>query len=184
MPDIAGLKLIVPTSVTATGSGSSASVSATGKVTFNTAATVSVNGCFSSSYDNYLVVIRHVGSGILGLNIRMRVGGADNSTANSYVGQQIYADSTTVAGVRNTTTFAQGFGHSDSTARGGCHWYFYGPHLTQPTAGRSVVVSGYSSAYIQDVAFTHNQSTSYDGFTVLTSTGTISGALTIYGLAN
>ena len=54
MAEIAGLTLITPSSV----AGSGVSVSASGKVTFTAATSVSVNGVFSATHDNYLVVVR------------------------------------------------------------------------------------------------------------------------------
>ena len=53
MAEIAGLTLITPSSVAGSG------VSLTGaKVVFTAATSVSVNGVFSATHDNYLVVVR------------------------------------------------------------------------------------------------------------------------------
>ncbi len=107
MPDIAGLKLIVPTSVAATGAGSSASVSATGKVTFTSAATISVNGVFSATYDNYLAVCRATlttGTSVLQA-VRLRASGTDD-TGNNITRQYLAAFSTSVTGARDTSTSA------------------------------------------------------------------------------
>ena len=135
MAEIAGLKLIVPTSV----AGSGVSVSATGKVTFTAATTVSVNGCFTSSYDNYLIVMRmKASSGNPNIQVRMRASGSD-ATGSNYTRQYLTADSTTVAGGRDTSqTYAtNGF---TSTGESGVHIYVYGSYLAQPTALRSVNV--------------------------------------------
>ena len=177
MPDIAGLKLIVPTSV----AGSGVSVSATGKVTFTSSATINVNGCFTSAYDNYLMVMRFTSGATTGVKLRMRASGTDNSTANSYVSQYLDASSTSVTGARFTQNITIDISASYATQSCGTHLYFYGPFLTQPTAMRSVNVNDSSSAYLYDIAATHNQSTAYDGFTL--TSGSITGALTIYGLA-
>ena len=48
MAEIAGLKLITPSSV----DGSGVSESASGKVKFTAATEISVNGVFGSTYDN------------------------------------------------------------------------------------------------------------------------------------
>lgn len=180
MAEIAGLKLIVPSSV----AGSGVSVSASGKVTFTAATTINVNGVFSATYDNYLVVMQHNASGTDFQAVRMRASGTDNTTASSYVSQRLDANSTTVAGARETESYARGPGLS-SAERSGYHLYFYGPNLAQPTAGRLVSVWGLSSGYIRDVAFTHNQSTAYDGFTLYPSAGSVTatGALCVYGLS-
>lgn len=184
MPDIAGLKLIVPTSVAATGAGSSATMSATGKVTFTSAATLSINGCFAADFDNYLVVMRHVASvTATGIKLRFRASGTDNSTASSYVSQSLDVDGTGVVGGRFTNNRTSDITASSTTQRDGTHFYFYGPYLSQPTAFRTVTALGKSGGYMSDSAGTHNQSVAYDGFTLIIDTA-ITGALTIYGLAN
>ena len=180
MPDIAGLKLIVPTSATATGAGSSATVSATGKLTFTSAATLSVNGVFTSSQDNYLFVMQLTVASDATLTYKLRASGTDTSSGYAY--QDIYASSTTVSsGGRDTAQAAARFGSFYTTARNGCHMYFYGPNLVQPTAARSITVSSASGAYIQDYASTQSGSTAFDGFTI--GGGTITGTMTIYGLS-
>lgn len=180
MAEIAGLKLIVPSSV----AGSGVSVSASGKVSFTAATTININGVFSSTYDNYLVVIRHSSSGNPAIDLRMRLSGTDDS-GNNYNWQRLIAENTTVAGARSTSQNVVKVGYSSSAARSGDHVYIYGPALAQPTATRNVNVRGLSSASIGDIAGTHSLSTAYDGFTLLGDAGTVdlTGALTIYGLS-
>jgi hypothetical protein len=179
MPDIAGLKLIVPTSV----AGSGVSVSASGKVTFTATTTVNVNGCFTSTYDNYLVVMRGSTDAGRTMRMRLRASGTD-ATGTNYTIQSLSADSTTVSGARTTSSDFALAVVLDSAAKGGSHFYFYGPNLAQPTAARSVTASNTSSARISDYAWTHSLSTAYDGFTFYSGgTEVVTGALTIYGLS-
>ena len=176
-----GMVLLTPTSITH--AGTSASVGANGQVTFTAVTSLSLNGVFDSTYDNYLVVIQHNASGTDFQSVRMRVSGTDNTTASSYVSQRLDASGTTVAAARETQSYARGPGLS-SAERSGYQLYFYGPNLTQPTAARLVSVWGLNSGYIRDVAFTHNQSTAYDGFTLYTNSGSVTatGALQVYGV--
>lgn len=180
MAEIAGLKLIVPSSVSA-GTGT-ATVSASGKVTFTAADNVSVNDCFNADYDNYLVVMWNVGSATNNsLNFRLRVSATDAS-GSDYVNQILSASSTTVSGVRGTTNRTNS--GTVSTLPSGLHLYWYGPYLVQPTAHRTVDAGATSSAIIRDVAGTHSLSTSYTGFTFFqTATQTLTGALCVYGLS-
>lgn len=177
MAEIAGLKLIVPSSV----AGSGVSVSASGKVTFTAATSVSVNGCFSSTYDNYLIVCQQAASTDANLLFRLRLAGTD-ATASNYVYQSLNALSTTVSGNRNTYGYTI-IGTQGSTLRNGQHFYVYGPALAQPTAMRAVIASSYQSASITDGASTHSLSTAYDGFTVSMASGNSTGSLCVYGLA-
>ncbi len=180
MAEIAGLQLIVPTSV----AGSGVSVSASGKVTFTSAAAVSVNGCFTSSYDNYLVVYRSTlatGSPVV-VGLRLRLSGTDASGSN-YVRQLISAQSTTVSASREITQSTTIIGSTASGTMAGEHIYFYGPNLAQPTAIRNVNAGNIASASIMDVASTHSLSTAYDGFTLYPLSSSLSGVLTVYGLS-
>jgi hypothetical protein len=176
------MMLIKPSSVDITGAGSSATINESGSVTFSACATLSLNGVFSSTYDNYVIDIRHKGSTLQALYARMRASATDNTTANSYVRQRIFATSTTVSGERATSNLAF-TGAASATQQDGLTLYVYGPYLAQPTAARSVTVYGEDSARIFDCAWTHNQSTSYDGFTLgMNVSGTFTGLIKVYGL--
>lgn len=179
MPDIAGLKLIVPTSV----AGSGVSVSASGKVTFTTAATITANGVFSSTYDNYLIVIRSTVSTDVNVGLRLVASGTP-ATGSDYARQGLFAADTSVTASRSTSQtigLFQDFGGSNTN---GAHLYLYGPALAQPTAYRGVGLRATSGAYIADYAGTHSLSTAYDGIYIAPHTGNMTGALTIYGLAD
>ncbi len=94
-----GLVPIVPTSV-AVGSGTG-TANANGQVTFTTASSVSLNGVFSATYKNYLVIFNEdTASTTSAIQFRMRLAGTDNSTASSYRTQYIRATTTTVSAAR------------------------------------------------------------------------------------
>lgn len=177
-----GMILMRPTSIVVAGVGATASIGVNGSVTFTSATSLSLNGVFTSAYDNYMISIRFTNAtGTTTLQYRLRASGTDNSTTNSYVTQELTADSTSVLGGRYTANLAY-FGTAYATQRSGLNMNVYGPFLTQPTASRSVTVGDYLSAYSYDAAHTHNQSTSYDGLTVLLSAGSITGLVSVYGL--
>jgi hypothetical protein len=176
-----GLVVMTPTSIASTGTGNSSSINADGSVDFASCATLSLNGVFTSSYDNYMVVMRSVASNNAETgNIRLRASGSDNSTASSYTRQYIAANGTSVTANRTSGSDAFIY-NSDDTQRSGLILYLFGPYLVQPTAGRTTPVSGFDNAYLLDAAFTHNQSTSYDGFSLYPATGSFSGLLTVFG---
>jgi hypothetical protein len=184
MSEIAGLKLITPSSVSAGGSAS-ASVSATGKVTFSSVSnvdTVTINDCFVG-YDNYLVVWRGtLASGNPALSVQLTASGTP-ATASNYTYQRLMAGASSVSGARASAGQFH-FGQVGGGKYNGAHIYFYGPSLSQPTAARSVTAWGTDDARIDDSAGTHSLSTSYDGFIFwLGSGGSGEGALTIYGLS-
>ena len=178
-----GLIVMQPTSIVVAGAGSSASINADGGVDFDAVTELSLNGVFTASHDNYLVVVRFTSSGATSVDMRLRAAGTDNSTASSYVAQYIQANGTTVSGARQTSNIRLDVLTPLATQRCGANMHFYGPYLAQPTAMRVVTVLDRSSAEIVDQAHTHNQSTAYDGFTIFrdTSPQTLTGNIVVFG---
>ena len=75
-----GLSLITPTSITATGGSGSILTNA---VSFTSASAISLNGCFSSTYENYRVMFQVSGtSANSNISFRMRSSGTDESGNN------------------------------------------------------------------------------------------------------
>lgn len=185
MPNKNGLHLITPTSTAKTGTGSTATINTNGSVTFSSCETLSLNGVFSADYDNYMIVMRGTPSASgYDIQLRLRSSGTDNSTASSYVGQYLYGNGTSVTGGRETSNQVR-INTWWTTQREGHIINLYGPFLTQPTAGRSITVNSYTGASIFDMAWTHNQSTSYDGISFyVTSTLSITGLVGVYGMRN
>ena len=183
MPLTNGLVVMTPTSIVSTGTGNSSSINSDGSVTFSSCATLSLNGVFTSSYDNYMIVVRFPDSTTnSAIQIRLRVGGVDNSTASSYVVQRLVASGTAVASARFTqATYEFGAAAGVSTRPSAYSIYCYGPFLTQPTAFRSVSIYGDGDSTISDWACTHNQSTSYDGITIYPGAGNVGGLVTVFG---
>lgn len=179
---INGLVVMTPTSIASTGTGNSSSIGANGKVTFSSCVTLSLNGVFTSTYDNYAVSIRFNASGGTTVQMRFRASGTD-ATGVNYTHQELQANNTTVSGSRTSdiSGWTPIFG-SNVTQRCGSTVYFFGPFLVQPTAFRAVSVNDFSSARIFEYAGTHSLSTAYDGFTLLPFGGpSITGAITVYG---
>lgn len=176
-----GIDIITPTSIAKTGASSVATINAGGSVTFSLCESLSLNGVFTSSYDNYMIAIRFKSSGSGNmLQFRMRASGTDNSTASSYVFQSLRGSSTTVSASRQS--FSSAYASTVETTEAGTAIYVFGPCLAQPTVARSITALSYNTAEIWDQAITHNQSTSYDGITLIPAAGNITGLLTVYGL--
>lgn len=174
-----GLISMKPTSIAY--SGTSASINADGGVDFSAVTSLSLNGVFTGDHENYLVVMRHIGSttGQIVIGMRLRSSGTD-ATASNYVGQSLYAASTIVAAGRETVSQFY-MANTDNTHQNGVHFHMYGPHLTQPTAVRSVQVESTSGAILNDYANTHSLSTSYDGFTLIPASGSFTGTIHVFG---
>ena len=176
-----GIVQVVPTSVAV--GGGSASVNAAGTITFSSVTTnLSINGCFTSTYTNYFCVLDFdAASGDSTLDARLRVGGTDNSTASSYRTFNFDARGTLVYTRGAANSFFATMCVGNSTATNGIHLHWYRPFLADTTAIRSEApVWSETSASSMEAGGTHNQNTSYDGFSLLPTTS-FSGTLRIYG---
>lgn len=180
--ELGGMVLLAPTSVDY--SGTSASIGTNGSVEFTTVTSLSLNGVFSATYDNYMVVCRGKSSTLIPYtNLRLRASGVDNATGGSYVRQELYVNDTNISGARATSESALMYALGENES--GISISVFGPFLSRPTACRLVATSVYyyrTYADISDVAFTHNQSTSYDGFTLFQSGSNFTGLVSVYGL--
>lgn len=179
-----GMVLIRPSSIAF--SGVTASITVNGSVSFSAVDSLSLNGVFTSAYDNYMIVVRANSSNdSTAIYYRLRTSGTDASGSN-YTNQQLFVTSTTVSAGRTAETFGR-IGAISSTTydRGGYGANIYGPCLAQPTALRSFTTTGYSSTHtrnIDDYGSTHSLSTSYDGVTLYPSQGNFTGLVSVYGL--
>ena len=178
---INGLVVMTPTSIASTGTGNSSSINADGSVDFASCETLSLNGVFTSSYENYMIVLRGTCSDNRNIWTRFRVSGTDAS-GTDYTQQYIYASSTSVSGSRGTFNFFSTSVAWGSTQSGNII-YIFGPKLAQPTVARSVDMSGDSINYarIYDVAVTHSLSTAYDGISFLPNGATMTGLVSVFG---
>lgn len=177
-----GLISMAPTSIAY--SGTSAGINADGGVDFSAVTSLSLNGVFTSAYDNYLIVASHYpASGSMNIQIRWRVAGTDNSTASSYTLQYMVASGSDPIYAGRSAEDKGYFSFTSSTgaARNGNHTHVYGPALAQPTVWRTVTVTSNNAAETSDLANTHNQSTAYDGFTIYPASSSITGTVHVFG---
>jgi len=171
-----GLEIVTPTSIANSDGSASA---AGGQVTFSAVSSVSVNNCFSSTYDNYLLNILTVGSVSNYLDFRLRVAGTDATGANYNYAQVINGTPTTSAGNTFTRISAQ-----ETTDSNAATAVIYRPFLAERTVGLS---DGYNPIQWNfSWAFAHTLTTSYDGFTLFAEggVGTITGNVRVYGYKN
>lgn len=148
---------------------------------FSAASTVSINGCFTTSYQGYLILVDATPSGAaVDLQLRLRVSGADNSTSN-YNNQAIAGNATSVTAARTaaTTQFRLGVAEVNRSA---FEMTLVGPNETSYTTGRSSGLRSSASALIYELTGHYfAATTAFDGFTVYPSSGTITGTCRAYG---
>jgi len=176
---VSGLVPIVPTSVTV-GSGSS-SIGSTGKVTLTTVGTsFSLNGVFSSSYENYKVVMQGVTALGSALTLRFRAAGTDRSGAN-YDWVALVADATGPRQARNTgqtsitTSLNVATNHTSEMV-------FYTPNVSGILTRVKGESLSWSTGNVNTIAYTglFNTAQVDDGFTFLTAAN-FTGTIQVYG---
>ena len=146
--------------------------------------TVSFNSVFTATYENYLIIMNLVGSGGGDLNLRVRASGTDLSTStyNTTKIEMAGAGFFTAAG--GNTSVLIGLIRTTKTD---LNLNFFAPQITGKntsiTSSGMYLTSGSNHGNVLGGGVVDN-TTSYDGFTVIPSTGTITGTIRIYGVQN
>jgi hypothetical protein len=178
-----GLVLVKPTSIA--NSGGSASASG-GAVTFTGVTSVSLNGVFTSDYENYRITIQNSASASSQFLMRMRVGGTDNTAANySWSGTFTSSLSATYSGENSNLGTSFAIGYSEPSLNGATILDVTGPYLTLNTSYFSNNIRmGTSQSSENKRSGALSVTTSYDGITILPGSGTITGTIRVYGYSN
>ena len=151
-------------------------------VTFSAVSSVSLPAStFTSTYENYRIIITGTGSAGGDLDLRLRASGSDNSTSNYYY----WGTNRTNAGATNAF---QGVGTNRAIASATGTVYGHGvldifnPQVASPTLITSTgsgINASTSSAIWVNSAF--GLTTQFDSATFLVASGTITGTLYAYG---
>jgi hypothetical protein len=146
---------------------------------FSAVSTVSVNSCFSATYENYRILVRLTHSASNDTLFRLRVSGTDNST-NNYIHQRLNVSGSSTFPNRATTTSGPVLEGANTNVWASIdmsnpftsevtQWYSYGVGAVTATLENKTL------------AGVHNVSSSFDGITIYPSAGTFSGTFSIYG---
>ena len=171
-----GLAIVTPTSIA--NSGGSASASG-GAVTFTGVSSVSLNGVFTNTYSNYLVVSKGTQSADAIISARVRASGTDLTTS-TYPYQSLTASgasSTASNGTNSSFWFAYGSANDWWTTA-----TIFSPQLAEKT-GISAY-GGMLGGYVLTSQAAVNNTSSYDGLTVFVGSGTLTGTIRVYGYKN
>jgi hypothetical protein len=145
--------------------------------TFSAVTSVIVNGCFSVTYDNYLIMIQGVSDRNSNLEARFRVSGTDATTNYAWRHFRV-ADSSSIE------TSAEGlsakFG-SVSTSHGfATSVNLFSPAKAERTNFYSTNWYG-ANTEVQVTAGVHKTATAYDGITIFPTNDTFTGTIRVYG---
>jgi hypothetical protein len=151
---------------------------------FTAVSSVTVDNVFSATYRNYKILISYTTSAVASIGFRVRTGGSSISTT-TYNLQRLTADSTSLSATRSSSqTSFTAFVTSANVAA--AEMTIYEPFIATPT-NFTVFTALNDSAYTApEMVFrsgNNSNSTSYDGFELFVSSGTMTGTYAVYGLA-
>jgi hypothetical protein len=150
------------------------------------ATTIAVNGCFTSDYTNYTIIVTPIGlSGSSDITIRLRAGGTP-SIVNYYLAN-IFADGASISAQAENNTANWRALNIGSTGTNGLNQFrfdLYGPAVAINTRYNYIGAgwSGTNVRYRSGMGF-HDQTVAYDGFDLTAST-TITATIAVYGYNN
>jgi hypothetical protein len=157
---------------------------------FSAVASQSINDVFSTTYTNYRIIVNQIPSAVSNLNLRLRVSGTDAS-GNNYKYAAIGYNSNNTAlnnysGSGADVSSFETIGQSQTTGTDMFSVFdILNPFETKPTfiSGKISKFDSTGIGILADFNYTgrHSLSTSYTGFTILTSTGTTTGSVSVYG---
>ena len=158
--------------------------------TFTTSSNINVNSCFSATYQNYIVqIIISDTSAASDAFMRLRASGTD-ATGSDYRWANVYNHSGASvpggAASASATSFNDYFLGYDSGGK-----VVMTATMFRPNQATSTFITSHQASnplntnfYNNIRAGVHTVTTAYDGFSLTTSSGTITGNLRVYGLAN
>jgi hypothetical protein len=152
---------------------------------FSAVSSVSVPAnTFSATYDNYIVRFNNMANSTNDwINIRMRASGSDDSAAN-YRKQKLESSGASTTSSRSTglTSWTE-VAYQNTSVPSVCIFEIQNPFLAEVTS--AVCSVGFQpDGNIISLYTTYglNTTTSYDSFTAIAASGTITGSISVYGI--
>jgi hypothetical protein len=152
---------------------------------FSAVASQSINDVFSATYDNYRVVMNISQSAAVGLAFRVRVAGADLTTA-TYKWSRYFNFSNDGAYASSIDNTASSIDVPGGMADRGFFVFDIGnpfnafnTHVQE----RASFINSSAHSYNFTVSGSVNNTTSYTGFTIFPGSGTFTGTISVYGVA-
>jgi hypothetical protein len=146
--------------------------------TLTTVSSVSFNNVFTSTYKNYRIMLSGDTGNPEDVNLRFRASGSD-STASNYNHQNMTANNTTISGAR-TTGANIGVLSVWSTNRNSVTCDVFNPQEALATSYNAITAQN-GGEIIRHYVGAFTATTQFDGFSLLKTTGTITGQIRIYG---
>lgn len=145
---------------------------------FSAVSSISLNNCFSATYEHYRCMLFCDNStGAQSLRWQMRASGVNAGT--NYAWSAVNIDGATIAGSSATAQSSGYLGYIDTNGTW-LAWDIYRPFVAARTQWFSTTGWNVTAPKIRLHAGTHDNAASYDGFTLLPTSGTITGTVRVY----
>ena len=155
--------------------------------TFSASSGVNVNSVFTSTYNNYKVIVNVTSTSTSNdFYLRLRASGSDNTNSTyQYTGVNTYSDIDTIYIQRgNSATSFDRSGNAASADDGATNmiYEFLNPQASIRTGLTYHCISSDGSRVIYDSGSgIFDNTTSFDGFSLIVDTGNITGKVYVYG---
>lgn len=173
--DTSMASMVTPTSVAGTGVSLSG-----GKVSFSASSSISVNGCFSSAYTNYKLIVNAKGGATSeAVRIRFRANGVDTSSA--YYTHAVYTTHTAGPSRNYNANEAQGYIGWSADISYNINVELHNPFQSDYTSWTSTSNGiGSNTATAGTLWGMQYTTTAFDGFNISPTSGTLTGSVRIY----
>jgi hypothetical protein len=138
------------------------------------------NDVFTSTFDNYKLLINCTTTASVAFLLRGRVAGSPVSTSD-YNTQLLIAEAGSLSGLRNTSQTSYRIGQMNTTGLNSTTIEILAPKLTSPTRFISNCSHSLSQASIEITAGNLNLTTNLDSIEFFGTSGNITGTAALYG---
>jgi hypothetical protein len=145
-------------------------------------ATVNIDSCFSSTYQNYIIYVNISGTAGADFNLRLRASGTTATTGYTY--QALQANGSSVTASRDTSSQVWTAGATRSSGRTFNSINIGNPFATAESSYFSMTQDPVSNAFIDLRSGNNTNATSYDGISLFVGSGNFTGSIRVYGVQN
>ena len=148
------------------------------------AASVTVNTCFTSTYDEYLLVVDVTGSTIAQLNLQMRNAGSTITAANYQWWRTGFDAGGTSQQTNTVGATAWLFGYANGTVPSVATINIYDPvnsRIHNHNAFTTSINGTDTAVAVMNTGFRYTSAQAFDSFVMSVSAGTMTGTVRVYG---
>lgn len=166
--------------------GASGFVVVKAETAFSAASSVTADNVFTSTYRNYRLIVNYTTSSTAGVRFRVRAGASSVSTS-TYNEQELTGIDASAAASRGASSTSIAVAKpSNGSFNSSFEVLISNPQVATPTVLISTNFFGngaYTAPGVMICGGNNSNATSYDGFELFTSSGTMTGNYTVYGMA-